>query len=76
VGDLDNGRKSSASVMLRDMRRSSKEFFSKLAVRKKGMNLPPTDSVSALVLTSDPEEYNLRVAFIGNQHCGKDVLLS
>jgi hypothetical protein len=37
VADLDNGRKSSASVMLRDMRRSSKELISKLAVRKKGI---------------------------------------
>lgn len=73
---MDNGRKSSASVMLREMRRSSKEFFSKLAVRKKGIMLLPTKSVSALVLTGHAEEYDLRVAFIGNQHCGKDVLLS
>ncbi|KKY32629.1 putative ras family gtp-binding protein rho1p [Diaporthe ampelina] len=57
AGQSNSGRKSSASVMLRDMGRSSKEFFSKLTMRKR-------------------EEYNLRVAFIGNQHCGKDVLLS
>ncbi|KAI7782296.1 hypothetical protein LA080_013702 [Diaporthe eres] len=57
AGDFNNGRKSSASVMLRDVSRSSKEFFSKLTMRKR-------------------EEYDLRVAFIGNQNCGKDVLLS
>ncbi|POS79949.1 hypothetical protein DHEL01_v201657 [Diaporthe helianthi] len=57
AAELNNGRKSSASVMLKDMRRSSKDFFGKLTVRKK-------------------EEHSLRVAFIGNQHCGKDVLLS
>lgn len=49
--DFSSGRKSSASVMLRDMRRSSKEFFSKLAVRKKGMDLSPLESASTPVLT-------------------------
>lgn len=74
--DFSSGRKSSASVMLRDMRRSSKEIFSKLAVRKRGMFLSPMELLSASVLTHGLEEYDLRVAFIGNQHCGKDVLLS
>lgn len=62
--------------MLRDMSRSSKEFFSKLTMRKKGMTLPPTKPVDAPILIDDSEEYDLRVAFIGNQNCGKDVLLS
>lgn len=62
--------------MLRDIRRSSKDFFSKLTVRKKGMNLQRTEAVSPLVLTSRSEEYSLRVAFLGNQHCGKYLLLS
>lgn len=76
AGQSNSGRKSSASVMLRDMGRSSKEFFSKLTVRKRGMSLPPTEPASHPPLINDLEEYNLRVAFIGNQHCGKDVLLS
>lgn len=76
AGDFNNGRKSSASVMLRDVSRSSKEFFSKLTMRKKGMSLSPTEPAYPPVLINDSEEYDLRVAFIGNQNCGKDVLLS
>lgn len=78
AGDFNNGRKSSASVMLRDVSRSSKEFFSKLTMRKKGMSLSPKRPVIpySTVLINVSEEYDLRVAFIGNQNCGKDVLLS
>lgn len=39
AGDSNYGRKSSASVMLRDMGRSSKDFFNKLTTWKKGMSL-------------------------------------
>lgn len=76
AGDFNNGRKSSASVVLRDVGKSSKEFFNKLSSWKKRMSLTRTTSPLPPILINYLEEYDLRVAFIGNQQCGKDDLLS
>lgn len=62
--------------MLRDMGRSSKDFFNKLTMWKKGMSLSTPRPAYTPALIDDSDEYDLRVAFIGNQNCGKDVLLS
>lgn len=76
AGDSVYGRKSSASVILRDMGRSSKDFFSKLTMRKKGKSPPLPKPAHPLIMIDDSVEYDLRVAFIGNQQCGKEALLS
>lgn len=62
--------------MLRNVGKSSKQFFSKLSSWKKRMSLTRTTFPFPPILINYLEEYNLRVAFIGNQQCGKDDLLS
>jgi hypothetical protein len=80
---LDNaqdGRKSSASTMIRDLGQASKGFFGKLVINK-SKSMPPAnvirDIVSVLtpILINGAEDYKIRVAFIGDGNCGKTNLL-
>lgn len=78
---VQDGRKSSASVMVRNFGKASKGFLGKLTPGN-STGLPPTRPARVLTplaltpkLTTIEETHQLRVAFIGDSRCGKTALI-
>lgn len=78
--NAQDGRMSSASVMIRNFGQASKGFFGKLAFGNAKSTLPvhPLRDFSLALtskLTNNAENIKIRVAFIGDGSCGKTNLL-
>ncbi|ROV93013.1 hypothetical protein VPNG_09425 [Cytospora leucostoma] len=81
IDSLQDGRKSSASAVVRNFGKASKGFLGKLTPGN-FTGLPPTRPARVLSplalapkLTTIEETHQLRVAFIGDGRCGKTALI-
>lgn len=71
-----DGRKSSASAMFRDLGQASKGFFDRLTpANPTGLSSANPMRGWAPKLNGGKENYHIRAAFIGDSRCGKTTLL-
>ncbi|KUI73560.1 Rho-related GTP-binding protein RhoE [Cytospora mali] len=80
LDNVQDGRKSSASAMIRELGQASKGFLDKLT-HGNSTSLPLANpkrglaSALAPILTYGEENHKIRVAFVGDAYCGKTNLL-